>query len=94
MADECTDISNHKQLVVCFLWVDIDIEVHGKFVGLYQIVNISADTIVQTLKDCLVQMQWNCCKGQCYDGAANMVGHRNGIAAQILGVEPRALCIH
>ena len=96
MADECTDISNHEQLVICFRLVDIDIEVHEEFVGLYQIADISADTIVQALKDCLVQMnlQWNRCRGQCYDSAANMAGHRRGIVAQILSVEPRALFMH
>lgn len=96
MADECTDISNHEQLVICFRSVDTDIEVHEEFVGLYQIANISADTIVQALKDCLVRMnlQWNRCRGQCYDGAANMAGHRNGVAAQIPIVEPRALYMH
>ena len=30
------------------------------------------------------------CRGQCYDGAANMAGHRSGVAAQILSVESRA----
>ena len=87
MADECTDISNHEQLVICFRWVDSDhdLKVHEEFVGLYQIADISADTIVQALKDCLVRMnlQWNRCRGQCYDGAANMAGLRNGVAAQI-----------
>ena len=32
MADEGTDISNHEQLVICFCWVDTDIEVHEEFV--------------------------------------------------------------
>eukprot|EP00731_Ephydatia_muelleri_P008502 Em0004g840a len=32
--------------------------------------------------------------GQCYDGAANMAGHRNGVAAQILAEESRATYTH
>ena len=56
MADECTDMSNHEQLIICFHWVDIDLEVHEEFVGLYQLPDISANTIVQALKDCLVRM--------------------------------------
>lgn len=35
MADECTDISNNGQLVICFHLVHINIEVHEEFVGLY-----------------------------------------------------------
>ena len=34
------------------------------------------------------------CRGQCYDGAAVMQGCRNGVAVQILQVEPRALYTH
>ena len=92
MADECTDISNHEQLVICFRWVDSDIEVNKEFVGLYHIAYISADTIVQALKDCLVQMnlQWNRWRGQCYNigTATNMAGHRNSVVAQILRWSP------
>ena len=82
MADECTDMSNCEQLAICFRWVDTDLEVHEMFVGLYQIDGISANTIVETLKDCLVRMnlQWNRCRGQCFDGAANMAGCKNGVA--------------
>ena len=32
--------------------------------------------------------------GQCYDGAANMVGAKNGVAAQIQRDGPRALFTH
>ena len=96
MADECTDISNHEQLVICFRWVDTNLEVHEEFAGLYQIADTSANTILQALKDCLLRMnlQWKHCRGQCYDGAANMAGLRNGVAAQILRLEPRALYTH
>ena len=96
MADECTDISNHEQLVICFRWVGTDLEVHEDFVGLYQIADISADTIVQALKDCLIWMnlQWSHCRGQCYDGAANVAGFRKGVTAQILRMDARALYTH
>ena len=65
MADECTDLSNHEHLVICFRWVDADLEVHEEFAGLYHIPDTSADTIVQALRDCLLRMnlQWNRCRG-------------------------------
>ncbi|XP_062504942.1 zinc finger MYM-type protein 1-like [Corticium candelabrum] len=34
------------------------------------------------------------CRGQCYDGAANMAGVRTGVATQLLAVERRALYTH
>ena len=34
------------------------------------------------------------CRGQCYDGAANMAGSRNGVATQIASEEPRAIFVH
>lgn len=34
------------------------------------------------------------CRGQCYDGAANMSGRRTGVATQIQLDEPRAIYLH
>ena len=34
------------------------------------------------------------CYGQAYDGAANMAGHLNGVAAQVQQTEPKAIFIH
>ena len=34
------------------------------------------------------------CRGQCFDGAANMAGNKRGVATQILTAEPRALYTH
>jgi len=36
----------------------------------------------------------NQCQGQAYDGAANMSGHINGVAARIQEVKPRAIYVH
>ena len=82
--------------IICLGWVDADLEVYEEFDGLYQIADIFANTIVQALRDCLVRMnlQWNRCRGQCYDGAANMAGHKNGVAMQIFSVESRAHYTH
>ena len=34
------------------------------------------------------------CRGQAYDGASNMRGHLNGVAAQIQSGTPAALYVH
>ena len=93
MADECADISNKEQLTICFRWVDAKLEVHEEFVGLYNIPDITAHTIVAALRDC-VCLNWSRCRGQCFDGASNMSGHRSGVATQISSDEPRALFTH
>ena len=54
MADECTDSAIKEELVLCFRWVDDHLEVHEEFIGLYQISNTSADTIVAVIKDTLI----------------------------------------
>ena len=86
MADECTDISNHGQLTDCFRWVDsFQVEVHEEFIGLHEISDITADTIIAALHDCVLRLylNWSRCRGQCLDGASNMTGHWTGVATQI-----------
>lgn len=96
MCDECTDSSNKEQLVICLRWVDEDLSVHEDFIGLYVIPNISAAMIFSVVKDTLMRLNIGLCRcrGQCYDGASNMSGHRSGIAKQITDLESRALYTH
>ena len=96
MADECVDVSNKEQLVICLRWVDCYLDVHEDFLGLYHIPDTSANAITAAIKDCLVRMnlQLKRCRGQCYNGAANMAGCRTGVASQILSIESRALYTH
>ena len=58
MTDECTDSSSCEQLVICIWWVDLNLEVHEEFFGLYQVSNnIAADTIVSVLTDILLRIK-------------------------------------
>ena len=96
MADEVTDASNREQVVVCFRWVDSDFEPHEDFVGLNKVDKINADTLVAVIKDVVLRMNLDLhnCRGQCYDGAANMAGSRTGTATQLRQVEERAIFTH
>lgn len=96
MTDECTDSANREQLVICFRWVDLDLEVHEEFFGLYQVSDIAANTIVSVITDTLLRMNvtFSRCRGQCYDGAKNMAGGRGGVSKQIMDKEKRALFSH
>ena len=96
MADEVTDVSNKEQVAVCLRCVDDDFEVHEFFVGMYEVESIKADILVTYLKDVPVRLSLpvHNCRGQCYDGAANMAGSRHGVATQFLKEEPRATFTH
>ena len=75
MEDEVTDSSNKEQLAVCLRWVDHDLVTHEELVGFYAVDNITSETLVNSLKDVLLRMGLSVqnCRGQCYDGANNIV---------------------
>lgn len=50
MADETTDVSNKEQMVVCIRWVDENLEMFEDFIGLHEMDNTSANTIVKVIK--------------------------------------------
>ena len=91
MADETTDASNKEQVVIIFRYVDNnDFSVEEEFIGFYCIPSIELDTLVSILKDSLSRLNLPLSKvrGQCYDGASNMSGIKNGVATQICKEEP------
>ena len=94
MADEVTDCSNKEQVAVCFRTVDENFEPQESFIGLHVVESIQANVLVEVLKDTMVRLNLSLqnCRGQCYDGAANMAGSRNGVATQIASEEPRPFC--
>ena len=58
--------------------------------------SIEANVVVAVSKDVILCMnlELNKCRGQCYNGASNMAGNRNGTATEILKDEPRAVYTH
>ena len=95
MVDEMTDISNKEQATVVIRCVET-FTVHEEFLGLYSLPSIDSDVIVGMIKDVLIRMNLNINKlrGQCYDGASTMKGHRSGVSTQISQTEPRAVYTH
>ena len=96
MFDECVDSSSKEQLAICIRYVDAALAVHEEFIGLYYCPDITANTIFSIVKDTLLRLNISLlrCRGQCYDGASNMAGSRNGVKTQILREEPHALFAH
>ena len=96
MADEATDASNKEQFVICLRWADDEFEAHEEFIGLYEIFNLTVNTLVAAIKDTLLRMNLNLsrCRGQCNDGAGKMSGAKHGTPTQILKEEERAFYTH
>ena len=96
MADECSDVSNKEQLTICIRWVDQDLKDHKSLIGLFQVDDITADSLTHAIKVALTQigLDLSSCRGQCYNGSSNMSGARNGVASQITCVEKCALYMY
>ena len=67
-----------------------------EFVGMHSVHSLKSNTLVAVWRDVLTRLNLSIqdCRGQCYDGASNMAGAKNGVATQILAEEPRAIIIH
>lgn len=56
----------------------------------------SAETLFCALNDALIRMAlpWTDCRGQCYDGAANMAGCRSGLQTRVRDIQEEVMYIH
>ncbi|KAL5514956.1 hypothetical protein EMCRGX_G000052 [Ephydatia muelleri] len=93
MIDETTDESNKEQVVICFRWVDDELDVHEDFFGLYETESTEAIALLTIIHDVL-SISIIKLRGQCYDGASAMSGCKAGVAKLILDEEPRAIYTH
>ena len=87
---------SYLQVVVALRWVHDELLVHEEFIGLYDVANIEATSLVCVIKDTLLHLNLPLTKirGKCYDGASNMSEIRNGVAKCIQDEEPRAVFTH
>ena len=97
MCDEASDVSNHEQAVIVIRWVDNNFEAFEEFIGLYKVEMITSDYLFAMLNNALESLGLDPKKirSQCYDGASNMSGKKNGVATQFIEkVDKRALFNH
>ena len=82
MADEVADCSNKEKFIFCFRWVNKGFNTHEDFIGIYNVDNIKADTLVTVIKGVLIRLNipLSNARGQCYDGAKNIRGIKNGVS--------------
>ena len=83
-------------LGISIRWVENDYQVHEDLIGLAEVETTDAATLCTVIKDILlrVNLQLTQCRGQAYDGAANMAGHLNGLAVCLQSEEHRMLHVH
>ena len=96
IADETRDVSGMEQFVVCLRWVGKDYLVNEDLISLVDVEQTDSATLTDNIKLLLSANGFYLanCRGQAYDGAANMSGCLNGVAARILNEQPKlhALC--
>ena len=96
LADEATDVKFNEQMCIAIRWVDETYEVQEGPLGLIQVPSTDAGTLTAAMKDVLIRcmLPLGQCRGQAYDGASNMSGRLNGVAARIKSEQPSALHVH
>lgn len=84
ICDEYTEISNKEQMTLCLRWVDPCMKVSEDFMGFYELKDIGAETISSAILDCLTRLniQLDKCRGQCFDGASNMMGKKQELGSE------------
>ena len=97
IVDEATDVSFREQVSICLRHVSSNtLEIQEEFTGLYETENTTAETLTILIKDamCRYGLSLSDCRGQAYDGAANLSGRLSGVQARISREYPKALYIH
>lgn len=64
--------------------------------GFYKTESTTSSTLYSCVTDCLrhFNLKIKDCRGQCYDGAANMSGHVGGLQTLVKADEPRCLFVY
>ena len=94
--DETSDVSSKEQISFCFRIMDEDFNIEELFFDFYATEITSSGTIFSIMEDVLIRMQFpiHQCRGQSYDGAANMSGFVNGLRTRVEEIEKRAVYVH
>ena len=95
ICNKYTDRSNKELLTFCLRWVTDNLDVIEHFMGFYQIPDIKSSTIISVIKDIIrFKLQFDECRGQCYDWASIMLGEKSRVTMQIKELQPKAHYTH
>ena len=96
IVDEATDVCRNEQMSLIVRWTDYNYQIYEEPIGLVQLPDTKAQSICSVIKDLLIRCSLPLaqCRGQAYDGAANMSGIKNGVQALIKKENPHILYVH
>ena len=96
IVDESRDFSRAEQLSISLRFVNEQCEIEEAFLCFESVPCTSAEylyeVIVKNLKDWDLPLEL--CRGQCYDGCANMAGERSGVQERIASQNKLAIFVH
>lgn len=95
-ADEVTDSSNTEQLAVVIRSVGPTGDIRERLLEYCDLESMTGESVADALMDCLSRhgLSLEDCRGQTYDGAANMSGKFRGAQAVIARIQPLAVYHH
>ena len=97
LADEVSDCSNQEQLFLVIGFVDGSGEIREEFLGfLHCDLGLSGKALAETVLNGIANLTLDIqnCRGQGYDGASSVSGYINGLSAQILCINEKAIYTH
>ncbi|XP_025417940.1 uncharacterized protein LOC112688792 [Sipha flava] len=88
--------TNIEQVSVCIRIVDKHLNIAEHFLEFFVTPFTDAETLLNLVMNTLNRFDINIskCRGQCYDGAANVSGHISGLQKQIIDIESRATFVY
>ena len=94
IGEETRDVSGKEQFAISIRWVTHDYVINEDLIA--EVEQTDGATLTVTLKNVLIcnGLQISKCYSQAYDGASNMSGHLNGVAAKIQKEQPKAHYVH
>ena len=97
IADEAADSSHNEQMSLVLRFVDINMNIREEFIAFLQCRwGLSGEQLAKLIVDALNELTLSIdnCRGQGYDGAGAVAGHINGLSANILRLNEKALYTH
>jgi len=94
--DETTDNTCTEQVSICFRIVDDNFNISELFLGFFDTEYTNSIALFTLITNVLTKfgLAISDCRGQCYDGAANVSGHISGLQKRIVELENRAIYVH
>ena len=96
--DEVTDCANKEQMPLVIRYLGKDNKIQEPCIKFIHCnTGITGEALTEKIVNCVtneMSLDIKDCRGQCYDGAANMHGKKSGVATRILRMNELALYTH